>query len=127
MEALLQARSRDAGIASAGGLSVGIDRVVADLASRLLDRRHRDDRAVAMDADRHQAHQRCVACDRAREGRAADARPCCQMGRTPCGTYRIGRARHARVFVGMSVALDAARDSYALASDPEKWRTAHDD
>src|SRR5260370_7330154 len=119
MEAFLQARSRDAGMGCARGWSVGIDRVAADLASRLLDRRHCDDRAVAVDVARHQADQRCVAGDRTREGRAADARPCCQMGRTPCRAYRIGRPRHSRVFVGMSVALGAARDSRALASGPE--------
>jgi hypothetical protein len=63
--------------------------------------------------------QRCVARDRVREGGAADACPCCHMGRTPCRAYRIGRPRHGRVFVGMSVALGAARDSRALASGPE--------
>jgi hypothetical protein len=53
--------------------------------------------------------------------------PCCQMGRTACRAYRIGRPRHCRIFVGMSVALGAARDSRARASGPEKWHTAHDD
>src|SRR5438445_249546 len=105
MEAFLQARSRDAGIACARGLPVRIDRVVANLASRFLDRRHCDDRAVAVDVARHQAHQRRVARDSAREGRAAAARPCRQMAGAPCRAYRIGRARHGRALVCMPATL----------------------
>ena len=48
-------------------LCAGIDRVVAGRACRISDRRHRDDRALAMDADRHQARQRRAAGDRARQ------------------------------------------------------------
>ena len=49
----LQARGRDAGATRAAGLFAGIDRVVADLASRVFDRRNCDGRAVAVDAARH--------------------------------------------------------------------------
>ena len=47
-------------------LCAGIDRVVAGLACGLSGRRHRDHRALAMDADRHQARQRRTVGDRDR-------------------------------------------------------------
>jgi len=46
------------------------------------DRRHRNDRAVALVDFRHQAGQRCVAGDRAGERGTAVAGAHCQMGRT---------------------------------------------
>src|SRR4051794_2537670 len=83
VEAVLQARRPDASAARAAGLPAGIDRVVADLTSRIFDRRPCDDRAVAMDPDRHQAHQRCIVGDRARSSGTANASACSEMGRTP--------------------------------------------
>src|SRR5712691_7766565 len=85
METFLQARSGDAGAARAAGLPAWIDRVVADLTVRIFGRRHCDDCAVAMDADRDQAHQRCAAGDGARSSGAANAGTCRQMGRTAWG------------------------------------------
>src|SRR3984893_14864119 len=107
MEALLQTRGRDAGAARAGGLPAWIDRVVADIAARIFDRRGRHHCAVAVDADRDQAHQRCAAGDGARSSRAANARARPQMGRAPRRAHRIGRARNACFPVGMYVALSA--------------------
>src|ERR1700685_4102076 len=48
---------------------------------------------VAMDADRHQAHQRCAAGDHARSSRAAGARAGGQMGWAPRRAHRPRRAR----------------------------------
>src|SRR5467141_3850976 len=113
MEAFLQAGSRDAGAARAAGLSAGIDRVVADFTTRIFGRRHCDDCAVAMDADRDQAHQRSAAGDGARPIGAADTGTCRQMGCTARRAHRVWRARNAGFFVGMYAALSAA---FGLAS-----------
>src|SRR5258708_920365 len=113
MEAFLQARSRDAGAARAAGLPAGIDRVVADLTTRIFGRRHCDDCTVAMDADRDQAHQRCAAGDGARSSGSADTGTRRQMGHTPQRAHRVRRARNAGLFVGMYAALSAA---YGLPS-----------
>src|SRR4030081_2778550 len=75
-------------------------------------------RAVAMDVDRHQAHQRCIVGDRTRWSGAANASACPEMGRTPWRAHRIGRARHACFFVGMYVALNSALDCRGSASMP---------
>src|SRR5258707_15362506 len=107
MEAFLQARSRDAGAARAAGLPAWIDCVVAGLTTRICGRRHCDDCAVAMDADRDQAHQRCAAGDGARSSRAADTGTCRQMGRAPRHAHRVGRARNTGLFMGMYTALSA--------------------
>src|SRR5258705_11000622 len=120
MEAFLQARSRDAGAARAAGLPAWTDRVVADLTTRIFGRCHRDDCAVAMDADRDQAHQRCAAGDGARSSRAADTGTCRQMGRTPRPTHRVGRARNAGLFMGMYSALSAAYRSPSACVDLTK-------
>src|SRR3984893_2897296 len=107
MEAVLQARGRNAGVARAGRFSVGVDRVVADLAFPVFDRQYCDGRAVAVDADCDQTHQRCAAGDRTESGGAANARACRQMGRTACRAHRIGRARNTWLFVGI---FRASRD-----------------
>src|SRR5258708_39227244 len=120
MEAFLQARSRDAGAASAVGLLAGIDRLVADPTTRIFGRRHCDDCAVAMDADRDQAHQRCAAGDGARSSRAADTGTCRQMGRTPRHAHRVGGARNAGLFMGMYTALSAAYRSPSACVDLTK-------
>src|ERR1700738_3853242 len=114
MEALLQARSRFAGTARARGLPAWTDCVVADLTSRIFDRRCCDDRAMAMDADRYQADQRCAAGDGARWSRATNAGACRAMGRTPRRTHCNGRTRNCSFLMGMCTALDAATDSSAL-------------
>src|ERR1700737_930963 len=100
MEALLQARSRDAGAARARGLPAWTDCVVADLTSRIFDWRCCDDRAVAMDADRYQADQRGAAGDGARWSRTTNAGACRQMGSTPRRAYRIRRTRNCCFFCG---------------------------
>src|SRR3984957_20073066 len=75
--------------------------MVADFGGWLFDRRRCDRRGVAMDADRHQAHQRCAAGDRARSSRAAGARAGDQMGCAPRRAHRPRRARDVRILVGM--------------------------
>src|SRR5437762_4816357 len=126
MEAFLQARSRNAGAARAARLPAGIDRLVADLTTRIFGRRHCDDCAVAMDADRDQAHQRCAAGDGARRIGAADTGACRQMGHTPQRAHRVRCARNAGLFVGMYAALSAAY-GLAPASITREWRTSYND
>src|SRR6266849_1762741 len=108
METFLQARSRDAGAPRIIGLPAWIDRVVANVTVRIFGRSYCYDRAVAVDADRDQAHQRCAAGDTVRSSRAADTGTCRQMGRAAQRPRRIGRARNAYLFVGMYTALIAA-------------------
>src|ERR1700726_1600902 len=106
MEAVLQARSRDAGAARFGWLSARPARVVAGRASRVFAGCHCDDRAVAVDADRHQAYQRFAAGNGSGEGWTANQGADGQMGRNPWRAYGFGGARNRRFFLGLPVALD---------------------
>src|SRR3974390_2866386 len=105
MEAVLQARRRDTGATRAGRLSAWSAGVVADLACRLFDRRALDHRAVAMDADRHQAYQRCAVGCRSRPGRSANTFAHPEMGRCSRRANGFGGPRNRSLSVGMPAKL----------------------
>src|SRR5690349_1561017 len=106
MEAVLQAWRRDAGAARADRLSAWNAGVRADLAYWFFDRRHRDHRAVALDADRHQADKRYIDGYRFRSGRSANAFAHPQVGRSPRRANVFGGARNRRLSVGMHGSLE---------------------
>src|SRR5689334_23168560 len=114
MAARLQARGRHAGAACTHRVCPRRDRMVADVACRLPDRRSGHPRALAVDDDRHQSGHRCIAGQQSRQSRRAIAGADRQMGRSSRHPNRARRDCHDRVLLGMLVAPTMTTD----LSDP---------